>query len=297
MDWGGSSMADQAQLAELSVEVCHLYRDELNEDSVVNGLRTAKPIVEAFRETRLGDSLSICMLLDDYHQPLHMTGDEVRELVDIAGSKASLQVDYVVSEAALATTVRALTDRLVPMPYPGAGSEQGDAAVGRYLSSVNGSRLEGREGGTPDWFLPVDAGALEEPTEVKAPGLSGRVHRGQHDVDLMVELWSSETSNRANKYSCAVLAAWWQLVRLGYLRAGEEPRSPDETITLNSLVPFFARRTLSILDPSYIEIEHAVRAILDNFLPSASPEWRGLPTFSPENIAYAFLHGNFVSDE
>jgi hypothetical protein len=291
------------QVAELSIEVCHLYGDRLGLQALVDGLQIAKPIVDAMRNTSVGRSISVCILIDDYFRALSIEREQIRDMVEEASAKTSLPIHYIVSEAALAKTVRALTDRLLPIPYPGAGSQKSEDAVGRYLSNLEGNRLSRRRGGSPAWLQPFDDSSLKELSEDNPPGLGHRVRRGQHEVDLLVELWSSDPTNRANRYSCSVLAAWWQLVRLGYLREAEKPSIPAETIALDSSIPFVAKRTLSILDPDYIEIEHAVRTILDSFVPSLhSGMWGdGDSDDSSDStlskVAYSFIDGGFFGTD
>src|SRR5690606_34192407 len=98
----------------------------------------------------------------------------------------------------------------------------------------------------------------------------------RHSIFLDVQLWDEANGRRT--WSCPFLAAVWQLLRLGMLRnMGERvavPRTHDDgypedwdrlapVVKLNpNAAPFSAYRTLSILSPRFLGIEHAVRTIL-----------------------------------
>src|SRR2546430_3070164 len=100
----------------------------------------------------------------------------------------------------------------------------------------------------------------------------------EHSIFLDVQLWSTPDGQR--RWSCASLAAVWQLVRLGLLRnSGDAVLQPfrldeDEVIPSNwdalpavyqvnaQAAPFTAYRTLSVLSAQFLPVEHAVRSIL-----------------------------------
>jgi hypothetical protein len=98
----------------------------------------------------------------------------------------------------------------------------------------------------------------------------------RHSVFVDVELWDELRDRRT--WSCAYLAAVWQLLRLGLLRHRglpvAEPSSwdgdyPDEWSRLPAVVrlspsaaPFSAYRTLSVLPGRFLPTEQAVRTIL-----------------------------------
>ncbi|MEL6363151.1 MAG: hypothetical protein AAFR21_18965, partial [Pseudomonadota bacterium] len=103
----------------------------------------------------------------------------------------------------------------------------------------------------------------------KWTGSAARVSRPiyEHSIYLDTQLYDELDGQR--RYACPTLAAWWQLVRLGADR--EESgrlRVPSNTISAHNAKPLFARRTLSFLDPAFIQVEHAVRDILrQSFFP------------------------------
>ena len=99
----------------------------------------------------------------------------------------------------------------------------------------------------------------------------------RHSVFADIELWDERQGRRT--WSCAFLAAIWQMLRLGLLR--DRGRSvvrpqpwtddwPKQWSDLPPIVrvtehpqPFCAYRTLSIMDSHFLPVEHAVRVILD----------------------------------
>lgn len=288
---------DQDKVADISVEVCHLYGDELELDRIVDGLRLAKPIVDSIRQACPSLSLSICMLIDDYFGNLRVDPEDLHDRVRQAAVKADLAVNYLVSEAKLAETVRCLTDNLRPIPYPGAGSLVAERPIGSYLSSTLGSQLTNRGERDLSGF-PESVRNFVHDRDVTKPsesGLKHRARRGEHDLDLLVELWSADPSNSANKYSCAVLAAWWQLARLGWWRGGGVGSVLPGVDSLDGSIPFAARRTISILDPAYIEIEHAVRTILEDFVVSGrvKAESEAFDDNVLGKVAYCFVDERF----
>jgi hypothetical protein len=110
-------------------------------------------------------------------------------------------------------------------------------------------------------------GPWQPPTQTAARG---------HSIFVDVQLWTGEGEQRI--WSCALLAAVWQLLRLGLLRnLGEPLIEPVEMaqpwpttwaelpglIKLNPRAkPFAAYRSLSLLSPRFLPVEQAVRTIL-----------------------------------
>jgi hypothetical protein len=136
-----------------------------------------------------------------------------------------------------------------------------------------------------------------------------------HSVFVDVELWSERDGSRL--WSCAFLAAVWQLLRLGMVRNhgaslvrpqaldGGFPDSWDglpPVVQVNPMAaPFCAYRTLSVLPARFLHIEHAVRIILEQVSPlpavidqiSARCVGEGieLPVDLTERINYIFFNG------
>jgi len=111
---------------------------------------------------------------------------------------------------------------------------------------------------------------------------SEELGRRVHSIFLDVEMWSEsigQDGSRRTRWSCPYLMSIWQLLRLGMVRyeggpaVQPQPRGCSwseswwEMPTVMQLnpkaAPFAAYQTLSILPQSYLNIDHAVRTILD----------------------------------
>jgi hypothetical protein len=104
--------------------------------------------------------------------------------------------------------------------------------------------------------------------------------RRRHSIFVDVELWDERDGQRT--WSCPMLAAVWQLIRLGLLRDQGRPvvtpqdwtdsRFPDHWDDLPAVIrlkpkaaAFTAYTTLSVLSPRFLPVELAVRTILSQF--------------------------------
>jgi hypothetical protein len=108
--------------------------------------------------------------------------------------------------------------------------------------------------------------------------------RRRHSIFVDVELWDEHDGDRT--WSCPMLAAVWQLIRLGLLRdhgrpvlipqdlPGTLPDSWDEMPPITRLnrgaAAFAAYTTLSALSPRFLPVELAVRTILGQFAAEGS---------------------------
>jgi hypothetical protein len=136
-----------------------------------------------------------------------------------------------------------------------------------------------------------------------------------HSIFMDVELWDEPGGER--RWSCPMLAAVWQLLRLGLLRAdGRAVAAPQDRpdplpVTWRELPPvvrlrpgarpFFAYRTFSALSTRFLPVEAAVRTILSQVsveaavtglvLGRAADEGRDLPGDILARIEYAFVEG------
>jgi hypothetical protein len=97
-----------------------------------------------------------------------------------------------------------------------------------------------------------------------------------HSIFADIELWRDGDDGRL--WSCAMLAAVWQLLRLGVLRdngrrVGVPQRLPEElpndwralpmVLQVNEkAAPFSAYRTMTVCAPLFLPVENAVRTIL-----------------------------------
>jgi hypothetical protein len=282
--------------ADLSVEVAHTYLggatpEQLRRTAFV-AATYVKPVVASYQER--GRTVSTCVLIDDYFGSSdEMSSTEAAEVTVSACAKAGLTVHHIVREAACAETVEQLIERIRPEPEPDVGTQFEPLEKVGWLA--NGARSLRQR---PSIRV---AGEPPDPNErvALAPSSFGR---RQHTIFLDVELWS-QRPDTTRLYSCPLLAAWWQMVRLGMLRnSGGRPIAPTDTTSLSDAPPLAARRTLTVLDPAFLEVEHAVRSILSQVdLPA---DWKrslqtsrtpATPTTHLERIAYMFIADSFDS--
>ncbi|MBU3065794.1 hypothetical protein KO481_30250 [Nocardia sp. NEAU-G5] len=221
-----------------------------------------------------------------------------------AADEAGLRIDYLARESACAQTsifadgvplgepipvAEMVAARLVPEPAP-------DDNGGRPPTAESGWLCNGRRSS-----LSEPTQAMRPRTYVPPKAFSEYEHTIFIDVELWSR--AVVDGAEQTRWSCPFLAAVWHLLRLGMLRHNGEPvvvpqphaltepepapewdgsglkdgaNLPDSAwpqrwadvppvIQLHSdAQPFAAYQTLSMLPKRYIEIEHAVRVILDH---------------------------------
>ena len=269
--------------ADLSIEVGHLYLRDLArlDDSkwrdfvrsrILSGLASVAPTIK--RYYRHKRSVSIVVLIDDYFSDdgsspdrndvasaVQEVADDVQQRLDSKfrnrhSWRRPLSIDYISFESSLASSVDRLYNRI-------------------FLSDeVSGSWLSNGQDGRPSSSERHGAliGISDIETVGREKGQTGRPHAIHVDVELFSEPSKVRNDLVQRIWSCPILAAWWQLVRLGIFRdeAGL-PEMPEGTIALdmskevsksNSCPPFFGKRTLTVLSPEFLEVEMAVRTIL-----------------------------------
>lgn len=261
-------------LSHLSVELGHLYIDEFEAgpehlrahfERVAPWARTAYETAAPGRKARI----STCFLIDDYFTRFSSPARVLPAIVD-AAKEFGLEIDYVARESGCAVAAGVpiaslVSGRLTTQPAPGTNGSRPPTLEAGWLS--NGQRSpagDGREAMSRTvWAPPVEIGAVN------------------HSVFVDVELWSEKDGQRT--WSCAYLAAAWQLLRLGILRnagasvvhpeplSGDPPDDWDDlppVVQLNpNAAPFCAYRTMSVLPARFLHIEHAVRIILQQVAP------------------------------
>lgn len=259
-------------LAHVSVEVGHLYLEDIEAGPAALGatFREIAPWVRTLTESlalsRSSGSArtSTCFLVDDYFNPFR-TPAEVVPAVLAAATEAGITIDYLARESACAAfddtrPVELALGRLVVEPVPGTTGARPPVTKSGWLCNgerSDSSTAEAMSGALP-WQPPVQAAAR------------------QHSIFVDVQLWSGEPANRL--WSCPMLAAVWQLLRLGLLRDngrpvvmpkdGGEPWPerwqdlPPVTRLNPTAQPFCAYTTMSIVSPRFLPVELAVRTIL-----------------------------------
>ena len=286
-----TARVEQVPLAHLSVQVGHLYLDDFADGDrlIARQLEQTAPWLAAADKRirkRFGRNarVSTCFLVDDY-TPSGSVRDrpspsEVVDIVTAAAEQAGFQIGYLAREAGCAVSCE--------RPYSGsrdkspladivAGAIVEEAAVG-----ANGSRPPTAQTG---WLSngersPAVSVAMEAP-QWEPPEEFGTY---RHSVFVDVELWSLDRNQAQSErqYSSSLLAAVWQLSRLGLLRnaghavakpyrfaAGEAlpdlwPQLPSVTQLTPDAHPFAAYQTLSVLPHHCRAAEHAAQIIIDH---------------------------------
>jgi hypothetical protein len=263
-------------LAHVSIEIGHLYMEDLAAgpaaiakmfSSIAPWLRAAQA-PEAVGSSRTSVRTSTCFLIDDYFSQF-ATPAEVIPMVVSAAENAGVTIDYLARESscAQAANVRPadiVLGRLVTEPV--AGTTGGRPPLTETGWLTNGQRSPG-----------TTREAMARRVDWQPPRESAR---RRHSIFVDVELWDEQDGQRV--WSCPMLAAVWQLIRLGMLREAGHPvvtpqdptgSWPDTWAELPPLLrlnpraaAFAAYTTLSVLSPRFLPVELAVRTILSQFV-------------------------------
>lgn len=312
-------------LAQLSVELGHLYREDLAADDLAaedlaaddlrgadrrlaDHFRSVRPWYDALRQNCADAAggraprLSTCFLVDDYFGLFSSPAELIPRLVAAAG-EAGLTIDYLARESGCAEAdgvpLAALVEsRLVDDPPPDTTGARPPARETGWL--CNGQR-------TPA----STAEALSQVGEWRPPAENGARN---HSIFVDVELWNEQDGQRV--WSCPFLAAVWQLLRLGLLRNLGEPVAvpvplagelPERWADLPAIValnpraaPFSAYRSASVLASRFLPIELAVRTILSQVyvdpeadrqvIERSRQESLDVPAEVIDRLSYVFLH-------
>lgn len=263
-------------LSHLSIELGHLYMEDFaaGPDRLRSQFTRVAPWVSTAKETILADvkpeqrrkaRVSTCFLIDDYFTRFSSPA-QVVPMLRAAAEDANLKIDYLARESACASAngvplAELVAGRLTPLPPEETNGSRPPVQETGWLP--NGSRSPGNHDREAmrgkDWLPPSEIGARN------------------HSVFVDVELWHDRGKNRL--YSCAFLAAIWQLLRLGVLRSeGASVVCPvpisEHELTGNwddlppilqlpdKAPPFCGYRTFSVLPSRFLQVENAVRVIL-----------------------------------
>jgi hypothetical protein len=302
-------------LAHLSVELGHLYMEDFaaGPDHLVHHFEHvsvwAQAAVQACAKATAGRKarVSTCFLIDDYFTRFSTPAKVVPELIR-AARYSGLEIDYLARESACAVAdgvplASLVEGKLVADPAPNTNGSRPPTTETGWL--CNGQR-------SPATAVPGTGEAMGEVQSWEPPEENAA---NRHSIFLDVELWDEARGRRT--WSCPFLAAVWQLLRLGMLRnLGETvavPRAcadgfPEDwdqlppVVKLNpNAAPFSAYRTLSVLSPRFLGIEHAVRTILsqvaveravaDQIARRCESEGLPLPAEVISRIEYVFIAG------
>jgi hypothetical protein len=304
----------EVPLAHVSVEVGHLYMEDLLAPDADLGAHFAHlaPWVDpdrlaaVARVSRHRLRASTCLLVDDYFGAPQPPATVIGRLLS-AARDCGLDIDYVARESACARAgeislaAQVESEIVVDPPFGTTGTRPPPRESG-WLS--NGER-------TPPVGVPA---AMAKAIGWRPPRENGA---RRHSVFVDVELWDASPPQE-RVWSCPMLAAVWQLLRLGLIRVNGEravapvlldvedlPADwadlPPVVQVRESAAPFAAYRALSVLDARFFPVEHAVRTILAqvNVNPAiarqaprrAAKEGVPVPDAIPDRISYVLLGG------
>ena len=268
---------ESVPLSHVSVEVGHLYMEDLvgGESAVRRTFAAAAPWVKTAQTPRAvgcernSVRVSTCFLIDDYFSRFSSPANVI-PMVLAAAEREELQIDYLARESACATAD---------------GASPADLTLGSLVTEPVTGTTGGRPPLTETGWL---TNGQRSPSTSRGEAMSRRMPwqppqesaRRRHSIFVDVELWDERDGEKT--WSCPMLAAVWQLMRLGLLRDQgrpvvtpqdwTDPRFPDSwddlppVIRLNPQAPAFAAyTTLSVLSPRFLPVELAVRTILSQF--------------------------------
>jgi hypothetical protein len=264
-------------LSHVSVEVGHLYMEDLagGPAAVRRTFAAAAPWAQTAQTPhavgceKKSVRVSTCFLIDDYFSRFS-TPDSVIPMVLDAAEREGVRIDYLARESACAGPkdegpAYLTLGSLVTEPVPGTTGGRPPLTKTGWLT--NGQRSPSTSRGE----------AMAKRAPWQPPRESAR---RRHSIFVDVELWDEHGGDRT--WSCPMLAAVWQLIRLGLLRDRgrpvvtpqdwAEPRFPDTWDELPAVIrlnpkaaAFTAYTTVSLLSPRFLSVELAVRTILSQF--------------------------------
>jgi hypothetical protein len=273
-----------APLAHLSVELGHFYAPDLrqSEDFFIDHFRRIGVWYAAARTAyqnvapKGSPRISTCVLVDDYFGKLEPPAVLVHKLLT-AAQKAGVEIDYLARESGCAAPVPAGSDP----DAPETGLTPADLVEARLVQDppqgTTGARPPVRQTG---WLCngqrspeTTKQEAMKPAPKWSPPSENATVN---HSIFADIELWTDGADGR--RWSCAMLAAVWQLLRLGMLRdngrhvASPHPLPAELPDTWRALpmilkvneraAPFSAYRAMTICAPLFQPVENAVRTIL-----------------------------------
>ncbi|WP_141582875.1 SCO2522 family protein [Actinomadura sp. WMMA1423] len=255
--------------SHLSLELGHLYMEDLLDgpETLRRHFGRIGPWADFVRARYPAPlRISTCFLVDDYFSQLTSPKKLVPELLD-AAHDAGFGIDYLVRESACASAgevspAELVLGRIVSDPPQGSNGLRPPVHLTGWVSnSRDRLRPDGLDEAlaTRPWHPPEQNGART------------------HGICMEVQIWDERDGRR--RWSCAMLSAVWQLLRLGLLRHQGKPvvsptrwtaEYPERWEDLPPLVqladgaqPFAAFRTMSLLQARFADVEAAVRTILD----------------------------------
>lgn len=252
----------------VSVEVLHACDwsgDEVDiAEQVAHEASVISPILESLHSS--GVDFSVNILLDD--TDLRINAEAESLAATAAWNKTGIPLDNVCSERLLSNSAGRMVDF-----YVGQNRQRdfGSLGVSGRFPLVDalkeGQAWLGNEGRPRPRMALAQAGLIEEGADPRGPSSSPPAgsSRGSrlHSIAVDIEMWSGYQSSPV--WSCAWLAAWWQLVRLGF---GSEEDLDDAIVGGSRAKGLVGSQTLTVLPTGLLEVEYAVRLLLSRMLPS-----------------------------
>lgn len=257
-------MCEQMCAVDVSIEVLHIYRPDSPSRALIRSALREARWVEAIATAldRQGRTWSVCMLIDDTDP--RSDADDIEERVCEAWRATGLPLDHAVRETECAMSITRMLERFTGDVEVGLAGALGTAVCPPPVDVVAERRrwLTNGEPTRPSMTRLGTAALSEEPGEadiVPMKAVGSRAHR----IHLDVELWSTVGHSQPT-WSCSMLAAWWQLLRLGAPHVDQAPLSrPAQG---GRPLPLHGRSTLTLLPARMLEVEHAVRTILERVI-------------------------------
>lgn len=257
-------------MATISFEALHLYASSRTFDKdLKSGAALAARWRKALDARFFGVTdlrIATKVFIDDYSDADETDAQDVKTRAEVNKAvisefeMAGLPVDYIVYEGDCALTAEYARKWLVPAPKKTEGSFSPAARFDR--DDING-RLE-FDYVSPDFDPDTD--------DAKARGIKPGTRFFRNDVGIGISIGRSISAGggkSAIRWSCPTVAAWWQLIRFGVLIEVDEVNADGAPVNgwkrnHENCPDFVADRTITLLSPVYIGVEHAVRTILSN---------------------------------
>ncbi|WP_328461910.1 SCO2522 family protein [Actinoplanes sp. NBC_00393] len=293
---------ESVPLSHLSVELGHFCGSD--PAFLADSFRRISPWFSAARDALRfpRPRVSTCFLIDDYFGRPEPPRTLIAELLG-AAEEAGMTIDYLVRASGFAeprdtdpgcSLAELVMARVVEDPPP-------DTTGARPPVQQSGWLSNGQRSPSP-WAPPAENAATD------------------HSIFADIELWNAGSDGR--RWSCAMLASVWQLLRLGVLRdhgrrvAVPEPlpaglphdwrELPVVSQVSDRAAPFTAYRTMTVCAPLFLPVENAIRtilqqvaiepAVLGQLAARATAEHLDLPAAVVDRIEYLFVDTGPVRD-
>lgn len=291
---GEQARIEQVPLSHLSLEVGHFSVPQIahDMDQVLRRFRGIAPLADAFSAVARAEfgsrvRVSTCYFVDDYTAPNADPRDILGKLLT-AADEADVRIDYLARQSGCATGIPGDDGGSSGAPISLAELVAASIVAEPDVSSSTGRRPPTAESG---WLCngrrPSD-GEQPQHTWMLPFRPAEEFGRSEHSIFLDVQLWSerTESANGRNevhrRWSAPMLAAVWQLLRLGVLRyhgaavvrpqvVAPEAQWPSRWQELPAVMqlahdapPFAAYRSTSIVPKHRAALVHSTQVILDH---------------------------------